>query len=157
MVNIPICINVNFTKTLFSTIFKLKGMILKSWLQTILWTKVPVHPRKTTEHTNAWKVPWMPIWQNCILRNAMEWQIAVIPITYILSNVIMIKYESAVNANIQSIKKNIRALEKKIKGMGIENFHEKINSLTTVLTSHSIIMPYLMYRVFKAYNVCKDS
>ena len=69
----------------------------------------------------------------------------------------MIKYESAVNANIQSIKKNIRALEKKIKGMGIENFHEKINSLTTVLTSHSIIMPYLMYRVFKAYNVCKDS
>ena len=87
----------------------------------------------------------------------MEWKIAGITIASLLFNLIMGKYESAGKENIQSIKNKIHTLSLNIKGMGIDHFHENVNSLNAVLSEHGMIILNLMHQLFKVYKVCEGS
>ena len=95
--------------------------------------------------------------KECIPPNRMEWKIAGITISFLLFNLIMRKYESAGKDNIQIIKNKIQTLSPKIKGMGIDHFHENVNSLNAVLSEHGMLILNLMHQLFKVYKVCEGS
>ena len=69
----------------------------------------------------------------------------------------MRKSEATSKANIQSIKNKIQALDLKIKGMDIDHFYEQVNSLTTALSEHGMVMTDTMHHLFNTYKVFQDN
>ena len=69
----------------------------------------------------------------------------------------MKKSEAKGKAKIQRINNSIQYLVLKIKGIDNNHFNKNVNSLTTVMAAHGMIMPDLMYYLFKAYKLGEDN
>ena len=92
-----------------------------------------------------------------ILPIVTEFQISGITIDALLLNSTMKKSEAKGKAKIQRINNSIQYLVLKIKGIDNNHFNKNVNSLTTVMAAHGMIMPDLMYYLFKAYKLGEDN
>ena len=92
-----------------------------------------------------------------IIPRLIEFHIVGITIDTLLLKLTMRKSEAEGKAKIQRINNLIQYLDLKIKGIYNNHFNENMNSLTTSMAAHRIIMTYLMYYLFQAYKVGEDN